>query len=209
ILTALSSDQYNLCIQKYTGQSTGDVANVVAASMAAGDYSGENQFSWTDQYQFAATQQAYQEGGYVIQATTWPPANISTTTQDVFVLNSWSDYSVQHNSADAPPNGFAFNIGSNIALPGASAIIYLNIATGSGSPVTSPCKSPTIPSEDISGSSNQFTPRDQVVVFFNKSATTGSMITESKAYSQIIDLTETHTQTWQLSNQGIWAPATA
>ncbi|KAG6819614.1 hypothetical protein H0H93_010292, partial [Arthromyces matolae] len=68
ILSALADDEYNLCIQKYLGQvlldgdNVGDVANVVAASIPYGEYSGKNQFNWTDEYQFAATQQAYNEG---------------------------------------------------------------------------------------------------------------------------------------------------
>ncbi|KAG6808005.1 hypothetical protein H0H93_013966, partial [Arthromyces matolae] len=61
------------------------------------------------------------------------------------------------------------------------------------------------PTPDISGSITKYTPRDQVLVFFNQGAETGSMISESRAYMQAIDMTNTHNQTWKLSNKGIWS----
>ncbi|KAG6818640.1 hypothetical protein H0H93_003230, partial [Arthromyces matolae] len=100
------------------------------------EYSTPISFGWTDEYKIAASQQAYEEGGNV--TTTTDPMTISTTTQDKFIAET-TVWEIVSPSSDAPPNGFAFEVGGSITPPGASAVVYLNITAGRGSPaVTSP-----------------------------------------------------------------------
>ncbi|KAG6836512.1 hypothetical protein H0H93_007302 [Arthromyces matolae] len=206
LVISFSENGYTLCIQKYLGI-LGDttnidtyVANIVAASMSAGVYTTENVFSWTDGYKFAASKQAYKEGDSVVEVATAPPQTIDPTMRDKFVLTNWNEWNVEHYSIDAPPNGFAFSVGDCIPGPGASAVVYLDIAAGNGAPVTSPFY--MSPTQSAGGSLNQYLPREQVLAFFNKGVKTGSMITGDMIYPVVVDMTQEPNQTWELETDG-------
>ncbi|KAG6825402.1 hypothetical protein H0H92_003815 [Tricholoma furcatifolium] len=211
ILKTLSDDKYSLCIQKYLGSDGGDpVANLVPAARAPGahaevfvpEYSTSTTFSWVDQYSIAATDQQYKEGGYFTKtATSIVP--ISTTSNDSFVVNTWSDFYVKSNSGVAPANGFAFQPGEQIKDPGASSVVYLNVLNVDADVFT---QAPFYmsPEPSIGGATDTLIPIEKVVVFFYRNAQSGTMISTSRAYPVIIDLTQNTNRTYQFLDSKTW-----
>lgn len=123
------------------------------------DYNRTNKFHWIDNYEIAATNTPYEEGGCQfishllfldtnrqLDLPTFPathPLSISTAMEDAFVLTDWNNAKVVHGQIVAPKNGFAFSPSKDIANPGASAAVYTTGFSGSETLTTAsrvPCE---------------------------------------------------------------------
>lgn len=116
------------------------------------EYSNGTTFKWVENYEIAATNTLYEEGGcqfifhllfidtnhwHQLDLPTFPathPLSISTAMEDAFVLTDWNNAKVVHGQIVAPKNGFAFSPSKDIANPGASAAVYMAGLSASESP---------------------------------------------------------------------------
>ncbi len=189
-LQTLKDGQYNLCFAKKVGSTF----NVVWQSLDGQQYLPTNEIYWVPQYQLFGTN-TFSSGVTVLESTN--PADIMLGQQATLASDG------EMGDAISGPYPLSLNFVNNFGPihPGVSQIV------GGGGNGQAPA--PIFVAQDpIVAGSDQLTPVDQVMVWFDAQLQTSTMFSDARSNTVVADLTEVDT-VYLLYSGGAWVQTTA
>jgi len=187
VLATLIKGAYTLCVAKVLQDPTGEVSNVVMATIPS--LEPIMTIKWTDTYQIYATSDPYQEGTVISTGGSKP---MLVPLAHSYVMSGWADPPKVINDPAAPANGFCFKNGMEC-----SAVVSVQ------DPHTLKFVPIYISPEPVIAGTVTLTPIDKVVLWFGRSVTTATMIAVDKGNSLTVDCTD-GPQTVSFKAPGTW-----
>jgi len=187
ILVTLVKGAYTLCVAKVLIDSSGEVSNVIMATIP--QLEPDMTIKWTDMYQIYAASDPYQEGSVIVTGGSTPkPVPLGHS----YVIKSWDDPPKVINDPEAPPNGFCFKNGMVC-----SAVVSMQ------DPHTKQFVPIYISPEPLVAGTDTLTPINKVVLWFGRNVETATMIADDKGNSLTVDCTD-GPQAVTYKEPGLW-----
>jgi len=186
-LATLIKGAYSLCVAKVLQDASGEVSNVVMATIPS--LEPMMTIKWTDKYQIYVTSDPYQEGTVVSTGGSQPEA---VPLGHSYVISGWADPPKVINDSEAPTNGFCLKNGMEC-----SVVVSIQ------DPHTLKFVPIYISPESLIAGTDTLTPIDKVVLWFGRSVTTATMIAVDKGNSLTVDCTD-GPQTVSFKAPGTW-----
>jgi len=188
ILHTLTQGGYSLCVAKILADSSGDVFNVIMASIP--QIEPNMIVKWTDVYQIHAASQPFQPGGSVVVTGGLAPMPISFGHS--YVVKGWDDPGKIINDPNAPTNGFGF-----------VNDMVCSVVVSTQDPHTKQFIPIYISPESLIAGRELLTPIDKVVLWFEQNMQSATMVSNDKGNSLLVDCTD-GPKTVTFKDPGVW-----